>query len=111
MKEAEKNFGKKLKKLTQDKKPDDGSDSDEYTADVKVFSLNIKKDFMDNRSKFREVMDKVRTREYDTFRKLDMCKDTGNRDAYNRMEEEKKLLRERFLKLGDDRVLINNLFA
>jgi len=56
-------------------------------------------------------VDKLRTKEYETFRKLDMARDTGDRSAYQKIDEEKKLLKERFKKLGDERVMINNLFA
>jgi len=38
----------------------------------------MKNQFIDNRGKFREVMDKVRTREHETFRALDFVHDDGN---------------------------------
>ena len=71
----------------------------------------MKKQFVETRAKFRDVMDKVRTREYETFRQLDIGKDYGDRHAYNAIEEEKRVLKERFKRMGDSKVLINNLFA
>lgn len=109
--EKVRNFGKDLKKLKKLTTDADGEESDEHVNDAVHFKHTIKNQFMDYRSKVRQVMDTLRTTEYETFAKVDMKRDKGDMAAYNKIEEQKRQIKERFQRLGNEKVLRNNLFV
>lgn len=67
---------------------------------------------MDIRGEFRNVVDRLRTTEYMTFAKVDLMrrKDDGG-EAYKKIDNEKKMIRERLKKLGNEKIMINNLVS
>ena len=67
---------------------------------------------MDIRGEFRNVVDRLRTTEYMTFAKVDLMKkkDDGG-VAYKKIDNEKKMIRERLKKLGNEKIMINNLVS
>ena len=48
----------------------DNFTSDEYLLDAEKFQDKIKSDFLSYRTEFREIVDKMRTTEYETFARL-----------------------------------------
>jgi len=82
MKDFEKQFGLRIKKLCIEKKEDDSSDeevlvkkrvperrdeaiTDEYVHDAENFKDKIKSDYLKFRTEFRTIMDNIRTTEYE----------------------------------------------
>ena len=96
----EKNFGKKLKKLTKD--------TEDPVADAKNFILSVKNELVDFRSTVRNVVDKLRSDEYETFARLGMDRKKPGEDAYKKIEQEKRMIKERLKRLGNEKVLDNN---
>jgi len=97
--------------------PSDGeSDSvpieEKYSLDAKKFGENIKQQFVGFRSKFRHVMNEVRSDHYQSFAKLGIEKETvrvsargeSGANVYKQMEEEVKLLKERLRTAGVNRI-------
>lgn len=104
----EKNFGLRIKKFCDDnvegnrwKAPKDELLSDEYIDDAVKFRDSIKGNFLKYRSEFREVIDQLRTSEYESFASIGLGrkkKDTETTDK--RIQMEKELLKQRIKQAG-----------
>lgn len=72
----EKSFGDRLKKMTDDSEvPISSANVDEvFKADAEQFSTQIRHQFMEYRSTFRNVINRVREKEFDTFAKINLEK-------------------------------------
>lgn len=74
----ERNLGLRVKKLCGEDSNEppkvnlmrQGLENDDYINDAEHFYSSIKSNFLQFRTEFREVMDRVRKSEYDTFAKL-----------------------------------------
>ena len=75
----------------------------EYKDDLSRFQEKIKKDFHDTRSRFRSVYNELRTKEHDVFANLEKEKASDrkiDKDAYAKIEIEKKQILERLKRAG-----------
>ena len=76
----------------------------EYLNDLNRFKEKINKNFSDTRSRFRDVINELRTKEHDTFANLEIERNkerpsTGV-DAYAKIEIEKAQIKERIKQAG-----------
>lgn len=97
-------FGKKLKKMSNRQ-----GDSSDWEEDLNQYEHETKNQVLDIKGTFRNVMDRLRSTEYETFAKLDMSrrKNDGGQ-AYKRIENEKKLIKERLQKLGNRHIVVSD---
>lgn len=87
--------------------------TDEFIDDAQDFQDNIKRNFLNFRTEFRNIVDKLRVTEYHTFARIgEERAQTAHSNAYDRINEEKKLIRERLQNAGGmNRALFHDLFA
>ena len=75
----------------------------------------IKKEFVDYRSKFRSIMNEIRTQHYDSFAQLGVEKESarvaqegeaksGN-SVYNQINEQVQMMKERLKAAGVNRII------
>lgn len=74
-------------------------------ADAENFILSAKTELVDFRSTVRNIVDKLRNTEYETFARVGMETKKPGEDAYKKIDAEKKLIKERLKRLGNQKVL------
>jgi hypothetical protein len=108
LKDFEKSFGMRIKKLCNE---DEGNRfsrlqeqqymGDEYLDDVQEFSQTFKTSFIKYREEFRNVMYSLREKEYQTFASLGLERaKTADQGVYDRINQKKELLKQRIQMAG-----------
>ena len=112
----EKNFGLRVKKFCDDKVvgnrwkgPKDEIIGDEYIDDAIQFRDSIKGSFLKYRTDFRQVIDQLRTTEYESFASIGLERKRNDPNIDKKIEIEKELLKQRIKNAGNSRKLFSDL--
>ena len=94
--EFDRNFAVKMKSLNEYEDPEDEAAHDPM-KDLEIFSHVYKSTYGDLKKKHRETINTVRTREFDTFRKVASRGGEGSH-AYNKINAEVANIKDKILK-------------
>jgi len=88
--------------------------TDEYVVDAENFKDKIKSDYLKYRSEFRQIMDNIRTTEYESFAKigLERAQTAENKEAKRKFQSDKEAIMDRLKATKGDntRAMFHDLF-